>query len=259
MNSARQNFWKVDVLLAGSWRGATCVLLSNGGHHLVVDTGMPHEAHQLVQALATRGLHPENIEGVINTHFHVDHVLNNSIFPKGAIYAPQESYNWCCSLYSDLRDRQNWEKLVLKYYPEMFEYERARTHMEKLRKLALRWWEVERLGSPSRFRWFENHRLPEGLEGFVTSGHVPGHLSVIVENAPQPTLIAGDALLSREHDDQVLTMIPVNRKQFELDRDRILSRTGRILPGHDRDFTLAEPGSTPGVTRTPDLSMGWKV
>lgn len=256
MNSAHENFWKVDVLLAGSWRGATSVLLSNGGHHLVVDTGMPHEAHQLVQALEKRGLRPEDIEGVINTHFHVDHVSNNSLFGKSLMYAPQESYDWCRALYSDLRDDQNWEKLALKYYPEMFDYERARTHMQKLRKLELRWWDAERVGSPSRFRWFENHRLPEGLEGFVTSGHVPGHLSVMVENAPQPTLIAGDALLSREHDDKVLTMIPVNRKQFELDRGRILSRTGRILPGHDRDFALTQPGSTPGLRSTTDISTG---
>lgn len=238
MSLIRESPWKLDVLLAGSWRGATSVLLSNGRHHLVVDTGMPHEAALMVKAIKERGVHPEDIQGVINTHFHVDHVMNNSLFPKSLIYAPQESYDWCRALYSDLLDEQNWEKLVLKYYPETFEYERARTHMQKLRKLALRWWNVERLGAPSQFRWLENHPLPEGLESLVTSGHVPGHLSVIVENADQPTLIAGDALLSRGHDDEVVTMIPVNRKQFQLDRESILSRTGRILPGHDREFGL---------------------
>jgi len=255
MNSAGEKIWKVDVLLAGSWRGATCVLLTSGAHRFIVDTGMPHEAHLLIAGLEKRGVRAEEISGVINTHFHVDHVLNNSIFPNGPIYALQESYDWSSALYSDLRDDQNWENLVLKYYPETFDYERARTHMDKIRKLALRWWDVERLGAPSRFRWIENHPLPEGLEGFITSGHVPGHLSLIVRAADQPTLIAGDALLSRERDDQVLTMIPVNRKQFELDRSRILARSGRILPGHDHEFaqTLgqnAEPDkpTTPGST-----------
>ena len=59
--------WKVEVLLTGSWRGATSVLLSNGRHHIVVDTGFPHEAHQLVSALKSRGLAPEDIGTVINT------------------------------------------------------------------------------------------------------------------------------------------------------------------------------------------------
>ena len=233
--------WKVEVLLSGSWRGASSVLLSNGSYHLVVDTGMPHEAHLIAKAIEKCGLHPEDIQGVINTHFHVDHVLNNSLFPGRLIYAPQQSYDWCRALYSDLLDNQNWEKLALKYYPETFDYEEAQTRMKKLRKFALRWWDVKRLGSPSQFRWIENHPLPEGLEGLVTSGHVPGHLSIIVHNAEQPTFIAGDALLSREHENEILTMIPVNRKQFQEDRDRILTRAGRILPGHDREFALTAP------------------
>jgi glyoxylase-like metal-dependent hydrolase (beta-lactamase superfamily II) len=250
MNQPDRSSWKVDVLLVGSWRGATSVLLSSGAHHFIVDTGMPHEAHLLVRALEERALRPEDIEGVINTHFHVDHVLNNSLFPGSLIYAPQESYDWCRALYSDLQDEKNWEKLALKYYPETAEYERAQTHMGKLRKLALRMWDLKRLGSPAQFRWTEIHRLPEGLAGLVTSGHVPGHLSLIIENAGQPTIIAGDALLSRDHDEQVLTMIPVNRKQFQLERRQILARGGRILPGHDREFAppCNETGPAEDVT-----------
>jgi glyoxylase-like metal-dependent hydrolase (beta-lactamase superfamily II) len=233
--------WRVEVLLSGSWRGATSVLLSNGNYHFVVDTGMPHEAHLIAQAIERCGLHPEDIQGVINTHFHVDHVLNNSLFTGSLIYASQQSYDWCRALYSDLLDDQNWEKLALKYYPETYEYDRARANMQKLRKIALRWWDVKRLGSPSQFRWIEDHPLPEGLKDLVTSGHVPGHLSIIVQSAEQPTFIAGDALLSRELESEILTMIPVNRKQFQLDRDRILARAGRILPGHDREFALMAP------------------
>ncbi len=202
---------------------------------------MPHEAHLLEEAIRKCGLHPQDIRGVINTHFHVDHVLNNSLFPGSVIYAPQESYDWCRALYSDLCDDQNWEKLVLKYYPETYQYERARTHMEKLRKLALRWWDEKRLGSLSQFRWVENHPLPDGLEGIITSGHVPGHLSLIVKDSAEPAFIAGDAILSQKDESHVLTMIPVDRKQFEQDKERALRWTGRILPGHDSEFNAGNP------------------
>ena len=114
--------WKAEVLLPGSWRGATCALLSKGHHHILIDTGMPHEAHRLIETLDERGLHPSDIHMIINTHFHVDHVLNNSLFPDSEIYASQQSHDWCCAVYSDLLDNQNWEKLMLKYYPEMGEY-----------------------------------------------------------------------------------------------------------------------------------------
>lgn len=203
---------------------------------MVVDTGLPHEAPQLVIALEKKGLKPADVGTVINTHFHVDHVLNNCLFPSSLIYATQESYNWCCSLYSDIRDESNWEKLALKYYPETLEYEGAKERMGKLRKFALRWWDQKRLGSPSQFRWIERGGLPIGLASLITSGHVPGHVSVIVSTPEQATLIAGDALVSRDNQAQVLTMIPHKREQFQRDCSRILALPGRVLPGHDREF-----------------------
>lgn len=235
--------WKTEVLLAGSWRGATSVLLSRGREHIVVDTGMPHEAPGLAKALEERGLKPGDVSALINTHFHIDHILNNSLFPHCPIYGSQRSHDWCCSLYCDLEDNLNWEKLVLKYYPETFDYERARELMGKLRKLGLRMWDRRRVGAPEQFVWIENHALPEGLDAHVTSGHVPGHLSVIVSNGGQPTVIAGDALLSRDHEDQILTMIPYNREQFHRDRDGILAMPGRILPGHGQPFTAEAPAT----------------
>ncbi len=235
----RNSEWKVDVLLPGSWRGATSTLLSKERHHIIVDTGMPHEANQIVEALELRGLRPADVQTVINSHFHIDHVSNNHLFPNSEIFGSQESYDWCRAVYSDLLDQQNWQTLILKYYPETFEYRQAEELMGKLRKLALRWWDPKRLGKPLQFRWLEQRALPADLEGLITSGHVPGHASIIVQGREQRSVIAGDALLSREHDEQVLTMIPHNRKQFQGDRARILAIQGRILPGHDLEFSTS--------------------
>lgn len=234
--------WKLEVLLPGNWRGATSVLLSNGNRRIVVDTGMPHESHQLIAALAARDLRPSDIQFVVNTHFHLDHVLNNNLFPKSLIYGSQECYEWCRSVYSALKDEQNWEKLAVSFYPETLQYSRARKLMATLRKLTLRWWDARRLGDPSQFRWLEAEPLPDNLECLITSGHVPGHASLIVHGGQQPAVIAGDALLTREQDTQVVTMIPRNRAQFLLDRARILSFGGRIVPGHDQEFLNRSQG-----------------
>ena len=236
--------WKVDVLLPGSWHGATSVLLFDGRHRIIVDTGMPHEAHQIVKALERHGLKPSDIQTVINTHFHIDHVLNNALFTVSEIYGSQESYDWCCSVYSALSNQQNWETLILKYYPETLQYESAKRMMAKLRKFALRWWDPKRLGDPSQFRWIEKNPLPAGLESLVTSGHVPGHISIIVNGKEQPTVIAGDALLSRLHDEQVLTMIPHNREEFQQGRARILAMRGRIPSGARCGVRITTPPTT---------------
>jgi len=228
--------WKIEVLVPGDWRGATACLLSHNSHHMLVDTGSAHKDTFLVAALERKGLHPADISTVISTHFHIDHVMNNSLFSRSQIYATQESYDWACSLYSDLLDETDWERLVLKYYPEAPEYERARGNMGKLRKLALRWWDKKRLGARERYRWLETHALPDGLQILRTPGHVPGHVSVIVDQASIPTVIAGDALLTRDHDEGILTMIAQNREQALRDRALILSLPGQIIPGHDQPF-----------------------
>jgi glyoxylase-like metal-dependent hydrolase (beta-lactamase superfamily II) len=235
--------WKIDILLPGSFRGASSVLLSSGYHHIVVDTGLPHEEALLVAALSRKGLKPSDVGIVVNTHFHVDHVLNNRLFPQSLIYAPEESYDWARRLYTDLRVENDWEKLMLKYYPEVMAYEKAASYMAALRKFALRWWDEARLGAPSQFRWMETQPLPEGMEAVFTSGHVPGHASLLVSNGHERTVVAGDALLSREHDDQILTMIPVNKAMYQRDREMILSLGGRIVPGHDAEFQ--EPRTPP--------------
>jgi glyoxylase-like metal-dependent hydrolase (beta-lactamase superfamily II) len=235
--------WKVNVLLPGSWHGATCVLLSNRRHHVIVDTGMPHEAHAIVKALQLHGLKPTDVQTVINSHFHIDHVSNNTLFRHSEIFGSQESYDWCRAAYSDLLDEQNWETLIPKYYPDIFEYGHAEVMRGKLRKIVLRWWDPRRLGDSSQFRWIEKHPLPHNLETLVTSGHVPGHASIIVHGKKQRTVIAGDALLSRRHDERVLTMIPHHREQYQQNRARILAMQARILPGHDLEFST--PSSEP--------------
>ena len=101
-------------------------------------------------------------------------------------------------------------------------------------------------------RWLEKQALPDGLQILRTSGHVPGHISVIVDQADLPTIIAGDALLTRDHDEGILTMIAQNREQAQRDRALILSLPGHIIPGHDRPF-LNKPGPGAHPARSAPL------
>ena len=232
--------------MPGNWRGASCVLLWRGPDRILVDTGLPHDAHQLLKALQDRGLTPSNIRCIINTHFHLDHVSNNSLFPESLIYATQESYDWCLALYAALADSTNWKRRILQYYPETFQYADAEQLTVKLRKIGLRWWDRSRTGAASQFRWIETQGLPLGIDFFATSGHVPGHVSLILKDDHRITVVAGDALLTRSDDSQALTMIPHCRATYEADRAQVLSISGMIIPGHDQAFL--NPDSTAGRT-----------
>jgi glyoxylase-like metal-dependent hydrolase (beta-lactamase superfamily II) len=242
-------YWQADVLLEGDWRGASSTLIENGRRRILVDTGMPHDAHRLLSALEQRGLAASDIECVINTHFHIDHISNNCLFPQSLIYGTQQSHDWCQALYADLANPAQWKKLMPKYYPEIFDYENISGFMAKLRNIALRWWDRQRIGKAPQFRWMESHKLPDGIDVLFTSGHVPGHASLILKGDHRTVVIAGDALLSREHDDRVLTMIPHYREQYQKDRQQILAIAGKIIPGHDHAFTNTIPATHPALAK----------
>lgn len=75
--------WRSDVPTAGgdsprlwtlgSGSKGNAAVLSHGGHHLMFDCGF--ELPALVDRLRTAGLHPWNIDDVVLTHGHRDHVV----------------------------------------------------------------------------------------------------------------------------------------------------------------------------------------
>jgi len=68
-----------------------------------------------------------------------------------------------------------------------------------------------------------------------TPGHTPHHLSIRVE-APEPVIVAGDAVLAEDADAKVKTMIPFSRAQFAATRQALIDRGGTIVPGHGPVF-----------------------
>jgi N-acyl homoserine lactone hydrolase len=69
---------------------SSVTLIVSGTRKVLVDTGLKGEETQILKALAGLGLHPEEIDTVVNTHSHPDHCGNNHIFPKARILSPKE-------------------------------------------------------------------------------------------------------------------------------------------------------------------------
>jgi glyoxylase-like metal-dependent hydrolase (beta-lactamase superfamily II) len=61
--------------------GATITLVIAGGVRILVDTGGPAERAVVLDGLERRGLSPEQIDYVVCTHGHIDHIGNNNLFP----------------------------------------------------------------------------------------------------------------------------------------------------------------------------------
>jgi glyoxylase-like metal-dependent hydrolase (beta-lactamase superfamily II) len=69
---------------------STATLIVVEPSNVLVDTSSPHLRNKLISGLHMRGLGPQDIDVVVSTHLHPDHVGNNDLFPNAVRYARVE-------------------------------------------------------------------------------------------------------------------------------------------------------------------------
>ena len=78
----------VDVLhagYAGERVGSTIVLVRDGDATIVVDPGLVRTRSLILDPLASHGVAPEAVTHVFVSHHHLDHTLNNALFPNAEV------------------------------------------------------------------------------------------------------------------------------------------------------------------------------
>ncbi|XP_019645509.1 PREDICTED: metallo-beta-lactamase domain-containing protein 1-like isoform X1 [Branchiostoma belcheri] len=66
---------------SGQFHADGTITLVQGRHVILVDTGGPQDKGTLLQQLSSHGLTPRDVQYVVCTHGHVDHVGNLNLFP----------------------------------------------------------------------------------------------------------------------------------------------------------------------------------
>jgi Zn-dependent hydrolases, including glyoxylases len=70
---------------------SSVVLIVSGSAKLVVDTGLAGEEKVILENLAMRGLDPEEVDLVVNTHSHPDHCGNNYLFSRAEMLSAENT------------------------------------------------------------------------------------------------------------------------------------------------------------------------
>ena len=71
-------------------RAGCTISLIRGQTYILVDTGGPSESATLLASLARQALRPEDIQYVISTHGHIDHVGNGNLFPHAIFVSSRD-------------------------------------------------------------------------------------------------------------------------------------------------------------------------
>lgn len=176
---------------------------------LVVDTGHAGRRPALGRALAARGLGPEDIDTVVCTHAHWDHIENLDFFPRAEIVVHRNERRYMKRPHHNDYGCPAWIDSV-------FEHFRGRLR------------EVE-----------EGVRLLPGVEVVDAPGHSAGTLAVAAATELGTAVLTGDAIqnstvaLQRRN-----ALVFWDEAQASKTVDKLVALAEVIYPGHDQAFRL---------------------
>ncbi len=214
----------VEVLLEGfgintsAGRIAMCeVTLIEGSSpngkpvRILVDPAHVGRRTVLVEALAGRGLTPADIDMVVLTHAHWDHVQNIDVFAHAPVCLHPRERRYSAGPHPNDWATPAWTGAIL---------ERM-----QIREIA------------------EGDELIPGVGVVDLPGHSPGSIGVTVQNEHGLSLISGDAVhrasvaLSRQS-----PLVFWSASEARASIDRVVKLADVIYPGHDQAFRLTSAG-----------------
>ena len=189
-----------------------CLVVNTGQHQMLVDTGaggLALTTGKLVQNLQTVGIAPEDIDTIIITHGHPDHI-GGITDDKGRLTFPNANYvMW----------QDEWE---------FWTSEQAETKLdEHVRDVFLSCARKNLPPIKGRLRLVnrEMEILP-GIKVIAAIGHTPGHMALAVSSRGEQLLYVSDAVLHPIHLERPgwHAAVEFDPKQVQATRCRILKR-----------------------------------
>jgi glyoxylase-like metal-dependent hydrolase (beta-lactamase superfamily II) len=191
------------------------MLVRSDEGNVLIDTGMGElpeglakfynlrrEGKGIVQSLKLHGLEPDDIDIVVNTHLHVDHAGNNSIFKNAKFYA---------------------QKKEIEFALKPSRWMRGGYVTEEIAKM--------------RFEVLDgDSKIIDGITTIFTGGHTPGHQAVIVETPGTTYIYCGDIAPLRENlEKRSIVGILTNPKEALEALERLASMRGTHVFSHDNE------------------------
>jgi glyoxylase-like metal-dependent hydrolase (beta-lactamase superfamily II) len=201
-------------------------LVEREGRRVLFDCGHVGRRRMLLSALSDRGLEPADIDTVVLSHGHWDHLQNVDLFERARVLVHGD----------ELR------------------------YLEAPRDLGTPRWAKAVLDGLQVRETGDGDQLIPGVEVVHLPGHTPGSIGLAVTTDTGVAVLTGDAiptagvLLSRRS-----LGVPLDAGKAEVSFDRVAALADVVYPGHDRPFRLTATGevdypaaAVPVVFRVPD-------
>jgi glyoxylase-like metal-dependent hydrolase (beta-lactamase superfamily II) len=218
-----------------------CLLVNTGEHQVLVDTGadgLDPNTGRLLQNLQAEGIAPEDIDTVILTHCHPDHIGGNTL-DEGKLAFPNARY----ALWKNEWDFWTSEQAEVKLD-------------EHVREVLLR---ISRKNLPPIQDWLdlierEREILP-GIQAIAAPGHTPGHMALGISSGGEQLLYISDTVLHPIHlaQPEWCAAVDFAPDQVVATRRRILNRAAA-----EKALVLAFHFPFPGLGHIVQKGDGWE-
>jgi len=189
-----------------------CVVIDTGKHKVLVDTGAGHlgpDTGHLLPNLQAEDIAPTDIDTVILTHGHPDHIGGN-VDREGKLAFPDARYvMW----------KSEWDF----WNSELKEMQVDEHVKETLRNVARH--NLPPIRDQIRLVDHETEIVP-GIFAVAAPGHTPGHMALSVSSGDECLLCIADAVLHPIHVEQPSwhAVVDVFPKQVEKTRRKLFNR-----------------------------------
>ena len=194
--------------MASGYMGwSTVVFFESGGKKVLWDTGGPGKRNDIRNRLGALKVQPDEIEMLIISHFHDDHVFNFDLFPKAELLMHRKEAEWVES------GTYDWPQPTFLY-----------SIIQKSGRLSL----ISR----------DEEILP-GVQSIHLPGHTPGCMGLILSGDDMPTtVLTGDAVKN-------IVELATGKAAMSLDPKATMNSISKVrtiakivLPGHDRKLEI---------------------
>jgi glyoxylase-like metal-dependent hydrolase (beta-lactamase superfamily II) len=200
--------------------GSTVVLVDSGadpaaaamGGLAIVGGGQP----AIDRALASEGIRASDVDYILHTHLHYDHVENDRVFPRANVVVQRRELEWARS-------------------------PKAGAYYVGIHTL------IDELGD--RLSLVEGElEILRGITLVPNGGHTPGHQSVLVRTREEMVCLCGDIVPMRVNLEIICSVTPdIEATRQFLERARTARWT--MMPSHDPELRQ-HPWLVPGPSVT---------
>jgi glyoxylase-like metal-dependent hydrolase (beta-lactamase superfamily II) len=221
----------------------TALLVDTGTKRVLVDTGaggLGPSTGKLTESLAAAGFSADDIDVVVLSHAHPDHIAGLRHFPKALVTMTQTEFTFWTSGETEAKLRAGelygvgaLEELMVDYVHDYLAPESDRLQL---------------IEQPAE--------VADGVLVFAAPGHTPGHAAVLVSSGRQQLLYVGDALI---HPAQLQN--PGWTSAFDLAVQQTVDTRKALLDRAATDRCLVAAFHLPGTIGLPEkrrASFHWQ-